>query len=354
MPNKELNKLKNVGPATIAQLSNLGIQSLQDLCFHLPVNYQDKTKITQISDIDVGDEVLLEGKILSVQTIYRPRKMLVAKISDDKSFFNLRLFYFHPNQTKQFKSGMHIRCFGKTSLSKYGLEMIHPDYQIMQEVTPLSKTLNPVYRITKGISQNKMKNLIQLALKTYNFEKEEIDLSCFYEDDRLSIKKALNIIHAPDPNIPIDELTPGGTHPARVKLLKEELIAFQIGMVSIKNKQKTSKAYVCKNNGEWENDFKQTFPFELTNAQKRVSKEINNDIAKTSPMMRLVQGDVGSGKTAVALLSATKALDSGHQVVFMAPTTLLAQQHLESIKSYFPSHHNEIALLTSGLRKKER
>ena len=125
-------------------------------------------------------------------------------------------------------------------------------------------------------------------------------------------------------------------------------------MVSIKNKQKTSKAYECKNNGKWENDFKHTFPFELTNAQKRVSREINNDIAETSPMMRLVQGDVGSGKTAVALLSATKALDSGYQVVFMAPTTLLAQQHLESIKNYFPSHQDEIALLTSGLRKKER
>ena len=354
MPNKELNKLKNVGPATVAQLNNLGIQSIQDLCFHLPINYQDKTKIMQISDIDVGDEAFVEGKILSVQTIYKPRKMLVAKISNGSSFFNLRLFYFHPNQSKQFRSGAHIRCFGKTSLSRYGLEMIHPDYQIMQNITPLSKTLNPVYRITKGISQNKMRSLIRLAMDDYNFEDEEIDLSRFYNDESLTIREALNIIHAPDPTIPIDELTPGGTHPARVKLLKEELIAFQIGMVSIKNKQKTSKAYECKNNGKWENDFKHTFPFELTNAQKRVSREINNDIAETSPMMRLVQGDVGSGKTAVALLSATKALDSGYQVVFMAPTTLLAQQHLESIKNYFPSHQDEIALLTSGLRKKER
>ena len=234
MANSELQKLNGVGVATISQLNSLGLFTIQDLCFHLPNSYQNKTKVTPISNLDVGEEALIEGEVVSVQAIYRPRKMLVAKISNGSSYFNLRLFYFHPNQSKQFRSGAHIRCFGKTSLSRYGLEMIHPDYQIMQRVTPLSKTLNPVYRITKGISQNKMKNLIQLALKTYNFEEEEIDLSCFYEDDRLSIKKALNIIHATDPNIPIDELTPGGTHPARVKLLKEELIAFQIGMVSIK------------------------------------------------------------------------------------------------------------------------
>ena len=170
----------------------------------------------------------------------------------------------------------------------------------------------------------------------------------------MSIKDALEIIHNPNADIPIDDLIPGGTHPARVKLLKEELIAFQTGMVSLRSKMKTSKAEPCIKNGSWRKDFLSMFPYELTAAQSRVESEINKDLIESEPMMRLVQGDVGSGKTAVAVLAATKALDSNFQAAFMAPTTLLAQQHFENIKNFFPNHIDEIELLTSGLTKSVR
>ena len=139
MANSELQKLNGVGAATISQLNSLGLFTIQDLCFHLPNTYQNKTKVTPISNLDVGEEALIEGEVVSVQAIYRPRKMLVAKISDGYSYLNLRLFYFHPNQTRQFQKGLSIRCYGKTSLSKYGLEMIHPDYEINQKLPPLQK-----------------------------------------------------------------------------------------------------------------------------------------------------------------------------------------------------------------------
>ncbi|MFL2727418.1 MAG: ATP-dependent DNA helicase RecG [Gammaproteobacteria bacterium] len=354
MANSELQKLNGVGAATISQLNSLGLFTIQDLCFHLPNTYQNKTKVTPISNLDVGEEALIEGEVVSVQAIYRPRKMLVAKISDGYSYLNLRLFYFHPNQTRQFQKGLSIRCYGKTSLSKYGLEMIHPDYEINQKLPPLQKTLNPTYRICKGISQNKIKKFIQEAIKVYDFEDEAINLKHYGDDNALSIKDALEIIHNPSADIPIDDLIPGGTHPARVKLLKEELIAFQTGMVSLRSKMKTTKAEPCIESGSWCKDFLSMFPYELTTAQSRVESEINKDLIKSEPMMRLVQGDVGSGKTAVAVLAATKALDSNFQAAFMAPTTLLAQQHFENIKKFFPNHIDEIELLTSGLTKSFR
>ena len=354
MANSELQKLNGVGAATISQLNSLGLFTIQDLCFHLPNTYQNKTKVTPISNLDIGEEALIEGEVVSVQAIYRPRKMLVAKISDGYSYLNLRLFYFHPNQTRQFQKGLSIRCYGKTSLSKYGLEMIHPDYEINQKLPPLQKTLNPTYRICKGISQNKIKKFIQEAIKVYDFEDEAINLNHYGDDNALSIKDALEIIHNPSADIPIDDLIPGGTHPARVKLLKEELIAFQTGMVSLRSKMKTSKAEPCIENGSWREDFLSMFPYDLTAAQSRVESEINKDLIKSEPMMRLVQGDVGSGKTAVAVLAATKALDSNFQAAFMAPTTLLAQQHFENIKNFFPNHIDEIELLTSGLTKSVR
>ena len=164
MANSELQKLNGVGAATISQLNSLGLFTIQDLCFHLPNTYQNKTKFAYFKSRYWRGSTNRRTSCL-VQAIYRPRKMLVAKISDGYSYLNLRLFYFHPNQTRQFQKGLSIRCYGKTSLSKYGLEMIHPDYEINQKLPLLQKTLNPTYRICKGISQNKIKNLSKKQLR---------------------------------------------------------------------------------------------------------------------------------------------------------------------------------------------
>lgn len=355
MANLDLKNLRGIGPAILSKLNALGIFDLQDLCFHLPYGYQDRTKLSRISDLVPGDEAYIEGKIISSQAIYRPRKMLVVKIADQKSHINVRLFYFHPNQTKQFRSGYKIRCYGKTSLSRYGLEMIHPEYEISKDVFQNNETtLTPIYRITKGISQNKIRSFIKESLNRYDFVKDHVDLSVYDKNFNMEIKEALKIIHSPEPNINVEELVPGGSHPARVRLMKEEMIAFQVSMIDLKKKHKLTKANTCMKIGSWFKDFDDSFGYKLTNAQERTCKEIGDDLMISSPMMRLVQGDVGSGKTAVAIIAATKALDSGYQVGFMAPTTLLAQQHFENIQKYFPSHSHEIALLTSGMKKRER
>ena len=355
MANIELTQLKGIGPSIVEKLNHIGIFNLRDLCFHLPFGYQDRTKISNISDLQPGDEKLIKVKILSVQTIYRPRKMMVLKSADSYSNINIRFFYFHPAQTKQMKAGTELLCYGKVSLSRYGLEMIHPEYEVISNDHELKdKKLTPVYRVPKGIGQKKIRGFIQSAISKLNFEEDFLDVERYDASLSMKIIDALAIIHNPETDIDIDEILPGGSHPARVRLLKEEMIAFQAGMAFLKRKQKRHRAFALSKEGEWTAEVKSNFPFELTKAQARVVSEIKIDMSQEVPMMRLVQGDVGSGKTVVGALAAALALDSSCQVAFMAPTTLLAEQHFLSLKSFFDKQAVKIALLTGSTLTSKR
>ena len=355
MANIELTQLKGIGPSIVEKLNLIGIFNLRDLCFHLPFGYQDRTKISNISDLQPGDEKLIKVKILSVQAVYVPRKMLVLKSADLHSNINIRFFYFHPSQTKQLKAGSELLCYGKVSLSRYGLEMIHPEYEVISNDHVLKDTkLTPVYRVPKGIGQKKIRGFIQSAISKLNFEEDFLDVEKYDASLNMKIIDALVIIHHPEAGIDIDEILPGGSHPARVRLLKEEMIAFQAGMAFLKSKQKRHHAFSLSKENAWTAEVKSNFPFELTNAQAKVVSEIKEDLAQEVPMMRLVQGDVGSGKTVVGALAAALALDSSFQVAFMAPTTLLAEQHFLSLKSFFNKQTAKVALLTGSTSASQR
>ena len=355
MANIELTQLKGIGPSIVNKLNLIGIFNLRDLCFHLPFGYQDRTKISNISDLQPGDEKLIKVQILSAQTIYRPIKMMVLKSADSYSNINIRFFYFHPAQTKQLKAGTYLLCYGKVSLSRYGLEMIHPEYEVISNDHELKeKKLTPVYRVPKGIGQKKIRGFIQAAISKLDFEEDFLDVEKYDASLNMKIIDALQIIHNPEADIDINEMLPGGSHPARVRLLKEEMIAFQAGMAFLKRKQKRHHAYSLSKESEWTAEVKSNFPFKLTGAQARVVIEIKKDLAQEVPMMRLVQGDVGSGKTVVGALAAALALDSSFQVAFMAPTTLLAEQHFISFKSFFKKQKEKVSLLTGSTSASQR
>ena len=355
MANIELKQLKGIGPSIVEKLNLIGIFNLRDLCFHLPFGYQDRTKISNISDLQPGDERLIKVKIISAQSIYRPRKMMVLKAADSYSNINIRFFYFHPAQTKQLKAGTELLCYGKVSLSRYGIEMIHPEYEVIAHDHELKdRKLTPVYRVPKGIGQKKIRGFIQSAISKLNFEEDFLNVERYDASLNMKIIDALEIIHNPEANINIDEILPGGSHPARVRLLKEEMIAFQAGMTFLKSKQKRNHAFSLSKERDWTAEVKSNFPFKLTRAQAKVIGEIKEDLSQEVPMMRLVQGDVGSGKTVVGALAAALALDSSFQVAFMAPTTLLAEQHYLSLKSFFCKHTKKIILLTGSTSASKR
>ena len=355
MANIELKQLKGIGPSIVEKLNSYGIFNLRDLCFHLPSGYQDRTKVTQVIDLGSGDERLIKVNVISSQALYRPRKMMILKCTDGSSPINIRFFYFHPSQARQLKAGAEIICFGKVSLSRYGLEMIHPEYELIQpNHAPEQETLTPMYRVPKGVGQKKIRNFILAAMQRLDFEDDFLDIEKYDSSLNMNILDALKIIHNPTPATNIDDILPGGSHPARVRLLKEEMIAFQAGMTFLKRKQKRHHAVPLITEGSWSDEVKDNFPFALTNAQERVVAEVKEDISQEVPMMRLVQGDVGSGKTIVAALAAALAIDSSFQVAFMAPTTLLAEQHFVSLKSFFGKEASKVALLTGSTSVKAR
>ena len=355
MANIELKQLKGIGPSIVEKLNSYGIFNLRDLCFHLPSGYQDRTRVTQVTDLESGDERLIKVNVISSQSLYRPRKMMILKCTDGSCPINIRFFYFHPSQARQLKAGAEIICFGKVSLSRYGLEMIHPEYELIQpNHAPEQETLTPMYRVPKGVGQKKIRNFILAAMQRLDFEDDFLDIEKYDSSLNMNILDALKIIHNPTPATNIDDILPGGSHPARVRLLKEEMIAFQAGMTFLKRKQKRHHAVPLITEGSWSDEVKDNFPFALTKAQERVVAEVKEDISQEVPMMRLVQGDVGSGKTIVAALAAALAIDSSFQVAFMAPTTLLAEQHFVSLKSFFGKEASKVALLTGSTSVKAR
>ena len=354
MANFDLENISGVGPSIKNKLNSIGIFNSRDLCFHLPVNYQDRTKVVQLANAEVGKEIFIECKIASCQILYRPRKMMIIKASDSSRSILIRFFYFNPGQAKQFRAKKVIRFYGALRLGAYGLEMIHPEYQIIDDSDmPTEQCLTAVYRTTKGLSQNQLRKFIKTSISSYDGS-DEIDLKKYGLVSKLSLIDALDNIHFPDKKIVIDDIAPGGQHPARQRLIKEEMIAFQVGMASLKDRQEHLQAIALSTQGGWYKSVMRNFPYELTGAQKRVVDEIGIDIAKTAPMMRLVQGDVGSGKTIVAAISAAQSIDNNAQAAFMAPTTLLAEQHYINLKNYFPDYKESIALLTGSTKAKEK
>ena len=352
MGQNDLRSLKGVGPSLETKLNNLDIYNQTDLLFHLPSRYEDRTAIKKIGALESDTEAQVEGEILLSSIAFRGRRMLMVQISDGTGIMALRFFTFNKYQKDALKKGLMVRCFGKTRKTTAGIEMIHPNYEILdlKKKRALPKTLTPVYPTTQGLSQGKLRSLITQVLKNRLDNLEDLLPTSIASELNLgSLDEALKETHSPKKeSLAIDELSP-----AKKRLVTEELIANQIGMRQIKRASKKHSAMPLTQH-EMKERFISMLPFELTESQKKVSSEIASDMALNQPMMRLLQGDVGSGKTVVAGLAMAIAVDSGFQSVLMAPTELLAEQHKQNLDRWFGPLGVKTGLLKSKLKVPEK
>ena len=360
LPEWPVSQLKGVGPKIHEHLARLGIHTLQDLLLHLPLRYQDRTRVLPIRSVKIGDSVLIEGYVTQARIIRTRRSQLLCRLQDKTSGILLRFFHFNAAQLKTFQqTSLRIRCFGEIHQGSSCLEMIHPEYQLFEEDSPppLSHSLTPVYPLVKGLSQSLLRKLMQQALtllQQVHFLPDELPEEIMTSLQFVTLEEALIYIHQP----PVDADTEAlmlGKHPMQQRLVFEELLAHHSYLARLKLHHQHQRAHSLAND-KTPDEWISTLPFSLTTAQKRVWKEIKSDLKNPYPMMRLVQGDVGSGKTLVAMLSALQAAASDFQVALMAPTELLAEQHYRTFKKLLSEHFplETVALLTGSLSSSER
>ncbi|RKZ50370.1 MAG: ATP-dependent DNA helicase RecG [Candidatus Parabeggiatoa sp. nov. 3] len=347
--------LHGIGKQVAEQLARLGIHSLEDMLFHLPLRYEDRTKIKPLNQLKVGESVLVEGTIQSAEVKFGKRRSLICMLSDGADTVMLRFFHFYPSQREKLKPGTHLRCFGEVRQGYQNLELVHPQYECLDyfDSNPLLEDhLTPIYPSNSHLTQTVFYSLIDQI-----FQKQEI-IDYLPETVReqfnlLPIKEALQILHQPPPEVSIKALR-DGKHPALRRLVFEELLAHHLSFRTLKLQARRQNAPNLDNAGELTQSLLAQLPFKLTEAQQRVSQEIAADLRATHPMHRLLQGDVGSGKTIVAALSALQAIESGYQVAVMAPTELLSEQHQRTFSQWLEPLELQIAWLTGSLTKKKR
>lgn len=355
-----IKELRGVGPQLSQKLSKLGINNLQDLLFHLPLRYIDRTKITPIGSLQPHTDVVLEGQIRASDVVFGRRRSLVCKLQDNTGTTVLRFFHFSRAQQDRLIVGAKLRCYGEVRQGKYGLELYHPEYQHLDNNNPpnLEQTLTPVYPLTEGITQIRIRDLCRQALGLMDKHgiKELLPEALKQQLDGLlsfSLIDALRLIHSPPPGIELHRLATG-EHPAQQRLAAEELIAHNLSLLKMRDKVQSLPAPSLTTNKQALSHFLDQLPFELTSAQKKVSQEIAADINKAYPMLRLVQGDVGSGKTVVAAMAAIQAIANGKQAALMAPTEILAEQHRINFEQWFKPMDISVAWLTGKVKGKAR
>ena len=355
-----ITTLKGVGNKLAETLEKLGISSLQDLLFHLPSRYADRTKITAIGDLNPSVSAVIQATVDSSQVLFGKRRSLAVSVSDHSGRMTLRFYHFTAAQKDGFEKGREIRCFGDIRLGARGLEIYHPEYEFLdtgQKSKTMADSLTPIYGLTEGITQPRLRSLIQQSLEYLDSCRvEELIPVEILRDAEASLSRlsaitlteALRYIHAPPTDAPIQQLMEG-RHPYQQRLAFEELLAHNLTVQQSRMRARQDKAASLAIQASLENDFLAALPFKPTNAQQRVVGEIRQDLARNFPMMRLVQGDVGSGKTLVAALAALTALGQGFQVALIAPTEILAEQHFRSFSSWLEPLGIEIGWLVGKL-----
>jgi len=345
-----VTSIKGVGEKMGAAFLKLGIKSVEDLLFHFPVDYQDRTKLSKIADLQPDQEFVIRGTVEKVSQTFVPRKMLIVKVSDSTGHIYLRFFYYFPGLRNLFKEGALMEIAGTSRLGRYGLETIHPDYELCENLEFSPKIL-PKYRLTRGVSHQKLRNAIAQAIQMVDEQKIEV-MDYFPKNNLANLSDSIQRIHAPKPDDNINDYLVGGISPHRKRIGLEEVVANKISYLSIKHQNKNKPADIFSDELQ-ANQIIESLPFNLTKDQKLTYQEIKNDISSGSPMLRLLQGDVGSGKTIVAALIAASVVAEGKQVAILAPTTILAKQHYKNFIDWFGSDL-EIELLTSKIPAKER
>jgi ATP-dependent DNA helicase RecG len=335
----DLRELRGVGPSLESSLNQLGIHSSQDLLFHLPFRYEDRTRIHPIGALYPGARVLVEGEVEHSTIVRGRRATLVVVISDGTGRLTLRFFHFRAAQKRQFSRGTQVRCYGEVRGGYQGLDMVHPSYKrILNEADEaVSDRLTPVYPTVEGLGQASWQKLTEQALALLNSGQLELE-ELLPDDLRGNLKmsplaEALTYIHRPPAGADVAALVER-RHPAQQRLALEELLAHNLSVQQLHRQQRKLRAAGMPSKSTLEQTFLERLPFRLTGAQYRVIDEIHRDLSLDHPMQRLVQGDVGSGKTVVAALAALRTMGNGFQVAMMAPTELLAEQHLRSFTEW--------------------
>ncbi|SEQ56518.1 ATP-dependent DNA helicase RecG [Basfia succiniciproducens] len=350
-----LTSLSGVGAAVSAKLSKIGINNLQDLLFHLPIRYEDRTRITPISDLRPEQYATIEGIVQTCEIQFGRRPILTVSLSDGTSKIMLRFFNFNAGMRNGFQPGARVKAFGEVKRGRFMAEIHHPEYQIIRDKQPLQleENLTPIYSATEGLKQNSLRKLTDQALELL----DKIQIAEILPDEfnpyPFSLKEAIRFLHRPPPDVSV-EILEKGAHPAQVRLIFEELLAHNLAMQKVRLGTQQFQALPLHFQTDLKQRFLATLPFEPTNAQVRVTQDIERDLAKDYPMMRLVQGDVGSGKTLVAALAALTAIDNGKQVALMAPTEILAEQHAENFRRWFEPFGIEVGWLAGKVKGKAR
>jgi len=350
-----ITELKGVGPKMAERLLKLGILTVQDMLFHLPLRYEDRTRLYAISELSLHSHVSVEATIETSQITFGKRRMLVCQINDGTGRLTLRFFNFTAAQKNAFSAGKIIRCFGEIRRGRVGFEMSHPEYSISDTSNeqPVATTLTPVYSTTEGLKQLSIRALSEQAIDLlHKYSVEEL-LPSKWQLSSMALSDALLLLHRPPNDVDVTALEQG-THPAQQRLVFEELLAQNLSLLKVREQGQQVKAVALNPVNTLESQFLEQLPFAPTNAQSRVVAEIKGDMQHAYPMMRLVQGDVGSGKTLVAALSAITAIAQGFQVALMAPTEILSEQHGVNFTTWFNQLGITVAWLGGKTKGKER
>lgn len=354
--------LKGVGEALAAKLGRLSIERVSDLLFHLPLRYQDRTRLTPMGTLRAGQEAVIEGDVTASDVVKGRRRSLLVRLRDGSGIISLRFFHFAPAQQQQLRSGVRVRAFGEARAGATGLELYHPEYQLVPlrqdgSEPPVDEHFTPIYPTTEGLHQPRLRALVGKALGMLERDPgglPEVLPEALRQRFALpGLQQSLALLHQPPPEADMEQLD-AGRHPATRRLALEEMLAHQLSLREVRLRIQQDGAPMLTDGRGLQARFLTQLPFALTGAQQRVLEEITHDLTRPAPMLRLVQGDVGSGKTVVAAMAALAALESGCQAAIMAPTEILAEQHYRAFKAWLEPLGIEVAWLAGKLKGKAR
>ncbi|WP_349258611.1 ATP-dependent DNA helicase RecG [Steroidobacter sp.] len=346
---RPITALRGVGDALAAKLAKLGISTIQDLLFLLPLRYEDRTQVVPIGSLRHGDRAVVEGEVQLAEIAFRGRRQLLCRIGDGSGWLTLRFFHFSNAQHQQMSRGTRLRCYGEIRRGPSGLEIVHPEYRRVASDAPASteEQLTPIYPLTEGVQQGRLRQLTGMALREFANRaiQDWVPPAVLKQLQLPPLRDALHYVHRPPPDADL-ELLASGQHPMQRRLAFEELLAHQLSLRLLRREIQRDPGWQFSVGEPLIERFLQTLPFTPTGAQTRAWRDIERDLSQPSPMLRLVQGDVGCGKTLVAALAALRAVEAGFQVAVMAPTELLAEQHARNFTNWLEPLEIYPALIT--------
>ena len=349
--------LKGVGAAMAEKLAKVGLETIQDVLFHLPLRYQDRTRVVPIGALRPGQDAVVEGVVSGADVVMGKRRSLLVRLNDGTGSLSLRFYHFSTAQKDGLKRGTHVRCYGEARPGASGLEIYHPEYRAISgnEPPPIDTTLTPIYPLTEGLTQQRLRLLCQqsLAMLGPRSLPDWLPQELARDYQLAPLDEAIRYLHQPPADADVDELALGH-HWAQHRLAFEELLTHQLSQQRLRESLRALRAPVLPKAQRLPGQFLANLGFPPTGAQQRVGNEVAYDLSQPEPMLRLIQGDVGAGKTVVAALAALQALEAGHQVALMAPTEILAEQHFLNFRRWLEPLGIETAWLAGKLKGKAR